>query len=104
MNAGQTLTTAANNLTAVRGQDSVQVLYQESIATNFAANNPANPSPTNQPVSASVTLFDPTVDKQASLTQIPTANHLPVERGEQLLSGPDIFSQSAAQSGQSFLV
>ena len=104
MNAGQTLTTAANNLTAVRGQDSVQVLYQESIATNFMANNPANPSPTNQPVSASVTLFDPTVDKQASLTQIPTANHLPSSVVSSSYQGLIYFSQSAAQSGQSFLV
>ncbi len=52
---GQTLTTAVNGLAAVRGQDSVQVLYQQSIATNF----------TKAP--ASVVLFDPTVQKKSSL-------------------------------------
>ncbi len=55
LNQGQTLTTAINGLAAVRGQDSVQVLYQQSIATNF----------TQAP--ASVVLFDPTVQKKSSL-------------------------------------
>ena len=61
LSAGQTLTVANNNLTGVRGQNSVQVLYQESIATNsIAGNNPL----------ASVTLYDPTVEKVSSLTGI----------------------------------
>jgi len=57
--AGQTLTVPApsSTLAAVRGQSSVQVLYQQSIATNSIAT----------PVNGSVTLFDPTVAKQASL-------------------------------------
>ena len=58
MAAGQTLTAAINQLTAVRGEDSVQVLYQQSIATNsIAAATPL----------ASVVLYDPTVQKKASL-------------------------------------
>jgi len=55
--AGQTLTVPVNNLAAVRGQNSVQVLYQQSIATNSIA----------QPTNSSVTLFDPTVNKQSVL-------------------------------------
>lgn len=53
---GQTLTTAINGIAAVRGQDSVQVLYQQSIATNFVAKP------------ATVVLFDPTVEKKSVLT------------------------------------
>ena len=58
LKAGQTLTTAINNLAAVRGQDSVQVLYQQSIATNTVA------TPTN----TSVVLFDPESQKTSSLS------------------------------------
>ncbi len=57
----QTLTTAINDLTAVRGQDSVQVLYQQSIATNTVLD----------PGFASVVLFDPEVQKTAILTNLP---------------------------------
>ena len=56
--SGQTLTTPINNLTAVRGQSSVQVLYQQSIATNDITRPDLYPS---------VTLFDPTVEKSAYL-------------------------------------
>jgi len=56
--SGQTLTTPINNLPAIRGQGSVQVLYQQSIATNDI-NQPA--------VFGSVTLFDPTVEKKTYL-------------------------------------
>ena len=55
--AGQTLTTAINKLPAVRGQDSVLVLYQQSIATNSVI------TPTN----TSVVLFDPESQKTSSL-------------------------------------
>ena len=55
--AGQTLAAPMNNLPAIRGQSSVQVLYQQSIATNNIQ------YPTNQ----SVVLFDPTVNKTAYL-------------------------------------
>ena len=55
---GQTLTTAVGGLAAVRGQDSVQVLYQQSIATNAILTNTA----------CSVVLFDPTVQKKSALT------------------------------------
>ena len=54
---GQTLTTAINGIAAVRGQDSVQVLYQQSIATNALLTNTAG----------SVVLFDPTVQKKSVL-------------------------------------
>ena len=52
---GQTLT-VPNGLAAIRGQDSAQVLYQQSIATNIQA------------APASVVLYDPTVEKKSSLT------------------------------------
>ncbi|HWD19908.1 MAG TPA: Ig domain-containing protein [Verrucomicrobiae bacterium] len=61
MSLGQTLTTPVNGLAAVRGQSSVQVLYQQSIATNGA---PLAGAP------SSVTLFDPTVQKKSSLAAI----------------------------------
>jgi len=57
---GQTLTTAVNGLTAVRGQDSVQVIYQQSIATNSVLTNTAE----------SVVLFDPTAEKKSSLAAL----------------------------------
>ena len=57
--AGQTLTVPINNLPAVRGQTGVQVLYQQSIATNDVT----------APITyQSVSLIDPTVEKQAGLT------------------------------------
>jgi len=57
---GQTLTTAIAGLTQVRGQDSVEVLYQQSIATNSVLTNTAE----------SVVLFDPTSEKKSSLAAI----------------------------------
>ena len=60
LKAGQTLTTAINGLAAVRGQDSVQVLYQQSIATNSVLTNSA----------ASVVLFDPESQKKSSLAAL----------------------------------
>ena len=56
--AGQTLTKAINYIPAVRGQDSVQVLYQQSLATNSIAN----------PTNSSVVLFDPESEKTSSLS------------------------------------
>ena len=56
LQSGQTLTTPINGLAEVRGQSSVQVLYQQSLATNNIAGS-------NQ----SVALFDPTVQKTSSL-------------------------------------
>ena len=56
--SGQTLTEPINGLPAVRGQSSVQVLYEQSIATNNI-----NSGFTEQ----SVVLYDPTVQKTASL-------------------------------------
>ena len=54
--SAQTLTVPVNNLAAVRGQSSVQVLYQQSLATNDVTGS-----------DQSVTLFDPTVQKTSSL-------------------------------------
>jgi hypothetical protein len=58
MSPGQTLTVAAGGLPAVRGQSSVQVLYQQSVGTNFATKTP------------SVALHDPTREKTFALGQI----------------------------------
>ena len=60
---GQTLTTPINGIPAVRGQDSVQVIYQEAIATNV---NFHSVSQGSQPAAAigSVALYDPTVQKK----------------------------------------
>ncbi len=55
MQPGQTLTAAARGLPAIRGQSSVQLLYQQSIATNFNVKD------------ASVVLIDPTRKKLSSL-------------------------------------
>jgi hypothetical protein len=68
---GQTLTTAVNGIPAVRGQDSVQVIYQEAIATNV---NFHSVSQGRQPAAAigSVVLYDPTVQKKVAY-----ANGLP---------------------------
>ena len=55
---GQTLTTPVNGLPAIRGQSSAQILYQQSIATNFNVKKP------------SVVLVDPTRRKVATLTSV----------------------------------
>jgi hypothetical protein len=57
LQSGQTLTDPVHNLAAVRGQSSVQVLYQQSLATN----NITGPN-------SSVTLFDPTVQKISNIS------------------------------------
>jgi hypothetical protein len=57
LQSGQTLTDPINGLAAVRGQSSVQVLYQQSMATNTSTSGNNH----------SVTLFDPTVQKRSSL-------------------------------------
>jgi hypothetical protein len=56
LQSGQTLTDPFNGLAAVRGQSSVQVLYEQSLATNNVAGS-----------NNSVTLYDPTVQKTSSL-------------------------------------
>jgi hypothetical protein len=56
--SGQTLTDPINGLPAVRGQSSVQILYEQSIATNNITNGFADQS---------VVLYDPTVQKTANL-------------------------------------
>lgn len=76
LNVGQTLTTAYNGLPAVRGQDSVSVLYQQSIATNSIA-NPTNPS---------VVLFDPESQKTSYLP-----NGLPASVLSQSYNGHQYF-------------
>ena len=64
LRSGQTLTLGAAPLTSVRDQGSVQLIYQQSIATNAAAFSDSF---------ASATLFDPTTQKKASLpTGLPT--------------------------------
>jgi hypothetical protein len=55
---GQTLTTPVNGLPAIRGQTSAQILYQQSIATNFNLKMP------------SVVLVDPTRRKVATLASV----------------------------------
>ena len=55
---GQTLTTPVNGLPAIRGQSSAQILYQQSIATNFNLKKP------------SVVLVDPTRRKVATLASV----------------------------------
>ena len=57
--SGQTLTRPVNHLPAVRGQSSVNLLYQQSIGLNV----------TQAP--ASVVLYDPTVQKTSSLAAPP---------------------------------
>jgi hypothetical protein len=52
---GQTLTVPKQGLPAMRGQSSIQVLYQQSIATNLVVRNPA------------VVLHDPTREKSFAL-------------------------------------
>jgi len=58
MQPGQTLSAAVNGLPAIRGQSSVEVLYQQSIATNITL------------AKASVVLIDPTQKKTASLSSV----------------------------------
>jgi len=72
---GQTLTTAVNGLAAVRGQDSVEVIYQQSIATNFSQ------------APASVVLFDPTVQKISTLL----SNGLPPSVLSDVFNGLNYF-------------
>ena len=55
LNPGQTLTVPAFGLPAVRGQSSLQILYQQSIGTNFNTKTP------------SVLLHDPTAEKSYAL-------------------------------------
>ncbi len=55
---GQTLTVPINGLPQIRGQSSVQVLYQQSIGLNITQAPP------------SVVLFDPTAAKESSLAAI----------------------------------
>ena len=62
---GRTLTTAVNGLAAVRGQNSVQILYEQSIAGNIR-----NPQ-------TNTVLFDPTVQKQVSLNALVATNGFP---------------------------
>ncbi|MHB9006230.1 MAG: hypothetical protein ACYDC1_04810 [Limisphaerales bacterium] len=57
LRAGQTLTDPTAGLPAVRGQSSVEVLYQQSIATNLASKPP------------SVVLHDPTREREYDLTR-----------------------------------
>ena len=64
---GQTLTTPISGLTAIRGQDSVELLYQQAIATN-----------SNSYSNSSVVLYDPTSQKKAllnayGLTKLPAS-------------------------------
>lgn len=61
LSAGETLANASHGLAAVRGQSSVQVLYQQSIALNLS----------NAP--ASVVLHDPTVAKKSYLGPLPAS-------------------------------
>ena len=62
--SGQTLTLGTGGLTAVRDQSSVELIYQQSIATNASAFSGTY---------GSATLFDPTTQKKANLP----ANGLP---------------------------
>src|SRR5581483_10208311 len=60
--AGQTLTTPVNGLPEIRGQASIKILYQQSIATNNV----------NEPDTfQSVVLYDPTVEKTSPLSTLP---------------------------------
>jgi hypothetical protein len=75
---GQTLTEPINNLPAVRGQSSVNVLYQQSIGLDI----------TNAP--ASVVLYDPTVQKTSSLAAPPLSG-LPASVNAQSYQGRMYF-------------
>ncbi|HWD17891.1 MAG TPA: hypothetical protein VHB20_01320, partial [Verrucomicrobiae bacterium] len=60
--AGETLTVPWKGLPAVRGQSSVEILYQQSVATNDINTGAAH---------MSAILYDPTVQKTASLAAVP---------------------------------
>lgn len=85
LKVGQTLTSAINGLTAVRGQDSVQVLYQQTIATNAAFESVSTGALPASAI-ASVVLYDPTVEKTASLT-----NGLPASVVTDIYNGLNFF-------------
>ena len=76
--SGQTLTLPVNNLPAVRGQSSVNVLYQQSIALDI----------TDAPASA--VLYDPTVQKTSSLAAAPLSG-LPASVNAQSYEGRIYF-------------
>ena len=59
----ETLTNAKKGLPAVRGQSSLKVLYQQSIANAVASGEDA----------ASVTLHDPTREKSSALVKVPSS-------------------------------
>ena len=63
LNLSETLTNAKKELPAVRGQSSLRVLYQQSIATAV----------TNRQNAGSVTLHDPTRDKSSALSKVPSS-------------------------------
>ena len=62
LSSGQTAALPVDNLPSIRGQSSVQVLYQQSIATNGVDQGFSNQS---------VVLYDPTVQKTALLSNLP---------------------------------
>ena len=84
---GQTLTLPINGLAGVRGQSSVNVLYEESIGLDI----------TNPP--ASVALYDPTVQKKSSLLAQGLAG-LPPSVIAQSYEGLIYFPEPAAQPGE----
>ena len=63
LNLSETLTNAKKGLPAVRGQSSLKVLYQQSIANAVASGEDA----------ASVTLHDPTREKSSALVKVPSS-------------------------------
>jgi hypothetical protein len=76
--SGQTLTEPVNNLPAIRGQSSVNVLYQQSIGLNISK------------APASVVLYDPTVQKTSSLAAPPLSG-LPSSVNAQSFEGRMYF-------------
>ena len=89
---GQTLTKAANGLPAVRGQTSVQLLYQQSIGLGIATPKPA------------VTLFDPTSAKSFALTTDPNSGLASLPGGVKVESfqGKIYFPNLPPHLGQRF--
>ena len=76
LNPGQTLTVPAFGLPAVRRQSSLQILYQQSIGTNFNTKTP------------SVLLHDPTAEKSYALgapglEKLPAGVRIESSRGKQ---------------------
>lgn len=69
MAMGQTLMEATAGLPAVRGQTSVEVLYQQSIAAEFTNHLAAITDPGTGTNAASVVLHDPTREKTVALTE-----------------------------------